>query len=111
MPKILELTVGHFIKRGNEYICIPFISRPGFILVYADWCGYCTTFKPTYKSAALQNKMLFAQVNHDQTDVINELKITSYPTILYINNDGIVSNISTNQVERSYFEAGTRTHP
>lgn len=84
-------------------------SLPPFsiLLVYADWCGYCTRFKPDYLGAAdgqMFQDYHFAQLNHKESDIIRKLNnrkiVNSYPTLLYVK-DGNVSQAI--EIDRSIF--------
>jgi thiol-disulfide isomerase/thioredoxin len=62
------------------------------VLVYADWCGHCTTYKKNVWNNLLNMKgrnVNLASVHHDQ--LVNtsqaEAKINGYPSVLIIGND------------------------
>ncbi len=48
---------------------------------YADWCGPCRKFAPTFEQVAkeMQGKAVFGKVNVDH---VNKFKVRSIPTII-----------------------------
>ena len=71
------------------------------ILVYADWCGHCHTFKPKFDEAATNRKLPFqvASINDTMINSVNKhinsinnsetpIKVEGYPTIVSLNNKG-----------------------
>jgi thioredoxin-like negative regulator of GroEL len=64
------------------------------VLVYADWCGHCTTFKKDIwsKLLAMKNKkMNLASVHHDMLEHTSQrdAKIKGYPSVLIVGNDKV----------------------
>ena len=79
--KYLELKSNlNISQQGGSY------KKPELYLFKANWCGYCTNFKPVWET--LQNSNLKEKVNFytldDNTDkeIISEWKINGYPTII-----------------------------
>lgn len=68
------------------------------VLVYADWCGHCQTFKKDVwsKLSTMPNrKVPMAQVNADVLDETSLPKenVDGYPTVMVVGNDGKATNI------------------
>ena len=62
------------------------------VLLYANWCGHCTRFKPVYTqvSNTYSNLIQFCVVNSDNPkckDIIKKY-VNAYPTILIFNKNG-----------------------
>ena len=62
------------------------------VLVYADWCGHCTTYKNNVWTPlkSTPNKMAnMASVHYDQLDntSLRGSKISGYPTVMVVGND------------------------
>jgi thiol-disulfide isomerase/thioredoxin len=60
------------------------------IFFYADWCGHCKTFMPTWKE--FKNKINTKEYNiieiESQNPFTQKIKmLRGYPSIFYINND------------------------
>jgi len=67
-------------------------DKPAIIDFYADWCGPCKMMAPGYEelSEQYQGFMDFYKVNTDEnTDLTNEFKVTSVPSILFIPVNGM----------------------
>jgi len=69
------------------------------LLIFADWCGHCVTYKPMWKRLAKVAKgVLTAAVHFDQVDKIpalKEAKLDGYPTVIRIKEDGSVETVSS----------------
>ena len=70
------------------------------ILVYADWCGHCHTYKPKFDEAAKNRKSPFqvASINETMLNSVNEriksmnksanINVSGYPSVVSLNNKG-----------------------
>lgn len=71
------------------------------ILVYADWCGHCHTFKPKFDEAAKNRKspLQVASVNETMLNSVNKhinsmnksakpINVSGYPSVISLNNKG-----------------------
>lgn len=57
--------------------------------VWAEWCGPCRQFGPTFEAASKEfgDKVVFVKVNiDDATDVASALNVQSIPTVLFMKN-------------------------
>lgn len=71
------------------------------VLVYADWCGHCHTFKPKFDEAAKNRKspLQVASVNETMLNSVNKhinsmnksakpINVSGYPSVISLNNKG-----------------------
>lgn len=85
-----------------------------FILFYADWCGHCHKFKPTWNTneKKYKDKYNFIKINGDLLNDMNKMPdkikelvdnkkivVNGFPTIIYLNNKNEVYYIKN----RNYF--------
>lgn len=67
-------------------------GKPIVVFFYADWCGYCKRFAPTFdkitKNSQIKSNMSIAYVNCEAPEnihLIEEYKIQGFPTVYLIN--------------------------
>jgi len=66
-------------------------GKPTIVLFYADWCGYCQKFAPTFydivKARKIKSKLSIAYVNgalEENQKYISEYGITGFPTVYMV---------------------------
>lgn len=81
-----------------------------FVLIYADWCGHCVNYKPTWNKYAKTpgRKANIASVHYDMKDkipAIKNAKIEGYPSVIEVEPSGKIreyrapgSTASTNAI-------------
>ena len=67
------------------------------LLVFADWCGHCTTYKPMWKKMSqVADGVITAAVHFDQVDnvpALKDAKLDGYPTVIRVKEDGSVETV------------------
>ena len=74
------------------------------VLVYADWCGHCDTFKKNVWNPMKSTKgrtMNMASVHYDQLDntSLSGTKINGYPSVLVVGKDKKPATFNTDEGE------------
>ena len=91
---IRELKTSDIMINGDSTI-IKSITKPAILLVWAQWCGYCTRFKPVYNELdqrlnggievlALEDKQI------TNAKMANAIGVQGYPTIKFVNDSGVI---------------------
>ena len=69
-------------------------QKPIVVFFYADWCGYCQRFAPTFykvtKDKEIKKKFAVAYVNCDKPEnreYMEQFNVQGFPTVYVINND------------------------
>jgi thiol-disulfide isomerase/thioredoxin len=71
-------------------------TKPGTLLIMADWCGHCQRFKPVYEQAASLLKdsaTLYVIKDTDlenRPDIQRALSFRGFPTVKYVDSTGKV---------------------
>ena len=67
-------------------------GKPVAVLFYADWCGFCKRFAPTFaelsKDKDLKKKFNFVYVNSDDPNnrgYMQQYQVTGFPTLYLVN--------------------------
>jgi thiol-disulfide isomerase/thioredoxin len=72
------------------------------LLIFADWCGHCVTYKPLWKKLAKLSKgVLTAAVHFDQVEkvpALKEAKLEGYPTVIRVKEDGSVETVPSSDM-------------
>ena len=65
-------------------------NNPSVILCYADWCGHCARFKPTFKNKYSKtisiNNFTPCMMNSD--DIDSSMNIRAFPTLMFYDKNG-----------------------
>lgn len=74
-----------------------------YILVFADWCGHCQTYKPFWEklSKVAGRIATMAAVQDTQKENVPSLKdaeLDGYPTVLHLKKDGKTEKVSPEEM-------------
>ena len=91
-----QLTHTDFIVNKNGVYLNKQIGggNPGMILIWADWCGHCQRFKPTFNQLRIQLGKEFPCVSIEDSELkqdenlISALNFQGYPTIKFFDQNG-----------------------
>jgi thiol-disulfide isomerase/thioredoxin len=90
-----KLKSSHFKVSGNQVYVDPKIhgGNPGLLLIYANWCGHCQRFKPTFNDLCRQLGKDFPCTSIEDSDMDDDnlksaLNFRGYPTIKFFDQSG-----------------------
>lgn len=64
-------------------------------LFYADWCPFCSSFKPIFESYRVDGvRMIKVKINEDDNPLWDRFSITTIPTLIYFKDGEIVERRS-----------------
>ena len=93
----MKLKIKDFKLKDGKYIIKKINDKPGLLLIYAPWCGYSKLILPEWDDfkKKYSKKYYIASLNVEEKNsgnklISKKLGITGYPTIKYVNKDGIV---------------------
>jgi thioredoxin 1 len=89
--KIIDLNDDNFQKEVVQ------CKTPVIVDCYADWCGPCKMFAPTFDKVAeaYAGKVKFCKLNIDNAEgTVQELGVMSVPTTLYYKDGNLVSSVA-----------------
>lgn len=81
------------INSGQVYINTDVTKKnPGIILIWANWCGHCHRFIPTFNELQKQLGPNFPLVSLEESDIdkqlSRDLNINGFPTIKFFDQSG-----------------------
>jgi len=77
---VLIIIIIYKTKNASEYMH----SRKTLVFFYADWCGYCKKFWPTWNKLKGQKNINFVEISDKQAALYN---VRSFPTIRLYSGD------------------------
>ena len=80
----------------NQFEKILSRGKKAVVMFYADWCPFCSRFKPIFESTADSNyrgkcKMYGSKVNDDDNPLWDRFSINAVPTVIAFNDGQILS--------------------
>lgn len=91
---IQTLDASSFKLTGGK-LHIKGVNQPGMLLIHADWCGHCKTFKPVYRqldkklnSSGNAFPLLAIEDTYITKQLATALNFRGYPTIKFIDSNG-----------------------
>lgn len=90
---VIELTPKNFIIKTKKITHPTLKNKKGMIVFAASWCPHCVHFAPVYQqiSNLLGSSFpLFYLDSVKYSDLASKLGIQGYPTIKYIDRNGIM---------------------
>ena len=104
--KIQHLKSSHFKVTSNG-VYVKNNGKPGMILFWAEWCGFCTKFKPTYEQLCknIGPSFICTAIEHTELGknpkISETLGVRGYPTLMFFDKSGKITN-KYNNPDRSY---------
>ncbi len=67
-------------------------SITGFVMLWASWCGHCTTFKPKYVALSKEFPKINFSTMEDKDSILfrKNVEIKGFPTVLIYKNNKLV---------------------
>ena len=91
----IELNASSFVLSGGSLKLKNKTGEPGMLLIHANWCGHCQTFKPVYAKldSTLNSKGTTFPLFMIEDQVITKklaaaLNVRGYPTIKFVDQSG-----------------------
>ena len=93
----LPLTAKNFKvdKQGVVYVDTSITKgNPGMLLIWATWCGYCVSFKPTYNDISMKLSSEFPCLSIEDSQLTgydslkSALNFKGYPSIKFFDQNG-----------------------
>lgn len=81
------------VSRDNVFI--KGMSKPGMLLIWADFCGHCHRFMPTFNQIerSFGNNFILASIESEDLskELSDSLKVEGFPTIKFFDQYGKIS--------------------
>lgn len=91
----IELNSSSFVLSGGSLRLKNTTGEPGMLLIHADWCGHCQTFKPIYaKLDSILNgngtsfPLFMIEDKNITKNVAVALNFRGYPTLKFVDQHG-----------------------
>lgn len=99
-PRGVNLKPSDFkIRNGQVFINTDITKRnTGMLLIWADWCGHCHRFIPTFNEIFNKLGKDFCCVSIESADLngqnklMSQLDFNGYPTICFFDQHGMIIN-------------------
>lgn len=91
---LVEISEKDFTKKGNNFYINKAEKTGGMLMVKAEWCSHCKRALPIMedvsKTLGSAYKMFKLDADADPK-MVDNLGVKGFPTILYINRDGMIT--------------------
>ncbi len=91
--KSKPVVISRDYDKGQSFQKALLTEKPIIVWFYADWCGYCQKFAPTFKKLtkdkAIKKEYAVAYVNGEEPenkDLLKEYDVHGYPTVYMVKN-------------------------
>lgn len=98
---VKEVTLKDFDKNFN--LKSPSSRKPGMLLFYQPWCGYCHMFIPEYIKLSQKKDIQLYALNGESNgaqQVFSYYQVSGVPTLIFMTSDGKLSKRNVYQGER-----------